>query len=245
MEDQYQTIGAKYNAVKLKPSVAFTEVAAVKKMLGPLHGKRVIDLACGTGFYTRMIRKNGAVRVVGVDVSQAMIDVAKAQEHTDAQLISYQIADVATMGSIGTFDIASAVWLLHYAKTEGALEAMCHNIGHNLVPGGRLIAIIPNPDFINAQGDTELYQFRTRVINPGDTAAHVRMDILGDEGFCIDYKQWPFKAYANALSLAGFTSVEPHSVEVSQEGIEQMGWDYWNNFRNNPISTGLVAYYRA
>lgn len=245
MEDQYQTIGAKYNAVKLKPSVQFTEVATVLEMLDALHGKTVIDLACGTGFYTRLIRKNGAERVVGVDASQAMIDVARAQELIDAQLIEYRTADVATMGSIGTFDIATAIWLLHYAKTEHELVAMCQNIGRNLVPSGRLVAIIPNPYFINAQDDTEIYRFRTRVISREDTVPNVRMDFIGDEIFSIDYKQWPLSAYVRALRLAGFSSIENRPVLVSQNGIDEMGLDYWNSFRKNPISMGLVADYRA
>jgi hypothetical protein len=65
MDDQYKTIGAKYLAVKLKPSVAFTEVAAVKELLGDVAGRNVLDLACGFGFYTRLIKEGGAERVVG------------------------------------------------------------------------------------------------------------------------------------------------------------------------------------
>jgi len=33
-------------------------------------GKTAIDIACGEGFYTRMIRQQGAVKVTGVDLSE-------------------------------------------------------------------------------------------------------------------------------------------------------------------------------
>jgi toxoflavin synthase len=241
MEDQYQTIGSKYSAVKLKPSVAYTEVAAVVKLLGDVKGKRVLDLACGTGFYTRLIRNKGAERVVGVDLSSTMIDVAKELEETSPQGIEYRVADVANMEPIGTFDIVTAIWLLHYARTREELRAMSYNISRNLTPSGQLIAIIPNPDFINAQDDTDLYEFHTHVLSVKDLVAHVRMD----ENFSIHYRQWPFEAYEEALSLAGFSSPEWHAVCVSPKGIEKMGLDYWEKFQNNPISLSLVASYQG
>jgi ubiquinone/menaquinone biosynthesis C-methylase UbiE len=40
----------------------------------------VLDLACGEGFYTRRIKQRDAARVVGVDVSQPMIELARAEE---------------------------------------------------------------------------------------------------------------------------------------------------------------------
>ena len=40
----------------------------------------MLDVACGEGFYTRMIRERGAARVTGIDLSQGMIDLARKQE---------------------------------------------------------------------------------------------------------------------------------------------------------------------
>lgn len=245
MDDQYEAIGAKYRAVKLKPSVAFTEVAAVIEMLGDLKGERVLDLACGAGFYARLIRKRGASHVTGVDLSQAMIDVAQAEETSRPLGIDYRVADVATMESPGIFDLVTAVWLLHYAQTPEELNAMCHNIGRALIPGGRFIAVVPNPDFINARVDTEVYDYRTYVLNPGELIPRVRMDFLGPEPFSIEYTQWPFAAYADALRRAGFEDVVARPIDVSQEGLDKMGAQYWDNFLNNPVSMGLVATYRG
>jgi toxoflavin synthase len=40
----------------------------------------VLDLACGEGFYTRLLRQTGAGRVVGVDLSAGMIALARQEE---------------------------------------------------------------------------------------------------------------------------------------------------------------------
>ena len=241
MDDQYEAIGAKYKAVKLKPSVAFTEVATVVEMLGDLSGLSVLDLACGAGFYTRLIRDRGASHVIGVDLSRAMIDVARAEEAAQPLGVEYHVADVTAMPQLGNFDIVTAVWLLHYARTLEELRSMCRNIGRNLVPGGRLIAILPNPDFINALSDTEVYDYRTQVLNPGATFARVRMDFIGEDSFSIEYTQWPFSAYEDSLRLAGFETIKFLPIGVSQQGIEKMGDDYWTIYRHNPVGMGLVA----
>jgi 2-polyprenyl-3-methyl-5-hydroxy-6-metoxy-1,4-benzoquinol methylase len=51
--------------------------------LRDLSDKSVLDLACGEGFYTRCLKRGGAARVVGVDISQGMIDLARHQEERD------------------------------------------------------------------------------------------------------------------------------------------------------------------
>jgi 2-polyprenyl-3-methyl-5-hydroxy-6-metoxy-1,4-benzoquinol methylase len=52
-------------------------------MVGPLEGTRVLDLACGFGFYTRLLKQEGAAQVVGVDLSPEMIRLARANEQAE------------------------------------------------------------------------------------------------------------------------------------------------------------------
>lgn len=245
MDDQYEAIGAKYKAVKLKPSVAFTEVAAVVEMLGDLSGLSVLDLACGAGFYSRLIRNRGASHVIGADLSHTMIDVARAEEAAQPLGVAYHVADAAAMTPLGVFDIVTAVWLLHYARTLEELRSMCRNIGQNLAPCGRLIAIVPNPDFVNDLKETEVYDYHTQVLNPGAPFARVRMDFIVEEPFSIEYMQWPYTAYEDALRLAGFETIKFVPIGVSQQGIEIMGAEYWTIYRRNPVGMGLVATFRG
>ena len=43
--------------------------------------KRVIDLGCGFGWFCRWARENGAAHVLGVDVSEKMLERAKGETH--------------------------------------------------------------------------------------------------------------------------------------------------------------------
>ena len=69
--------------------VDLIEVPSFLKMLGDVKGKDVVDLACGSGFYTAMIRERTEGVVYGVDLSPMFIEVAKRHH----QNIDFVIAD--------------------------------------------------------------------------------------------------------------------------------------------------------
>jgi len=240
-DDQYEDIGQKYNDVKSTPIVKFIEVPTFISMLSELKGSKVLDLACGSGFYSRMIKNLGAKSVTGVDLSPTMIAAASCEEQTRPLGINYLVIDATNMPVVDVFDIVTAVWLLHYAATENSLQAMCRNIANNLKNGGRFATIVPNPNFVTGRGDTEAYLFRTQTLNPGEDIQRVRLDFLQSDTFSIEYTQWPFISYENALRLAGFDSIEWVPMQIAEQGLEQMGEDFWTPFRNNRLGIGLTA----
>ena len=66
---------------KMRRSVKGLEGAGewetLKKMLPDFKGKRVLDLGCGYGWYCQYAIENDAASVVGVDISDKMLTVAK------------------------------------------------------------------------------------------------------------------------------------------------------------------------
>src|SRR6188472_4311668 len=54
------------------------EQAALLPLLPPVAGLRVLDLACGSGRYVARLKDQGAARLVGADLSAAMLARAKA-----------------------------------------------------------------------------------------------------------------------------------------------------------------------
>lgn len=88
---QYDAIGLAYESLKQLPAAQLERDnlhAAIEPFLttqknsgdgGGGGGATVLDLACGTGYYSRLLLDWGAARVVGVDVSEKMIDAAREQ----------------------------------------------------------------------------------------------------------------------------------------------------------------------
>ena len=95
------------------------------KRLGNLEGKKVLDVACGEGFYARKLRQCGAGEIVGIDCSEAMIRLALAQESRHPLGITYRVEDARTESARQEFDLAVSAWLLVYARNQTEVVAMC------------------------------------------------------------------------------------------------------------------------
>jgi ubiquinone/menaquinone biosynthesis C-methylase UbiE len=78
-EDTYATFVEKYKKSKLIPWRKYIETPSFLKLVGKLTTEDVIDLACGEGFYTRIMRDMTSGRVYGLDFSENMIKLAKWQ----------------------------------------------------------------------------------------------------------------------------------------------------------------------
>jgi trans-aconitate methyltransferase len=71
--------------------------------LGDITGARALDVGCGTGSTSRALRDRGASKVVGVDLSQRMIDHALATNDDDA--VSFVATDVNSLIGHEPFDV--------------------------------------------------------------------------------------------------------------------------------------------
>src|SRR5438034_5050338 len=68
--------------------------AALFRLLGPVAGRDVLDVACGHGRIARELARRGA-RVVGVDISAALIGKAERAERAEPLGIRYRRADIS------------------------------------------------------------------------------------------------------------------------------------------------------
>jgi SAM-dependent methyltransferase len=122
------------------------EWPVIRAMLPDVRGKRVVDLGCGFGWMSRWMREQGAAAVLGLDVSQKMIERAKADTVDDA--ITYRIADLDTLDlPEATFDLACSALAFHYVRDFTRLTRVIHKA---LVPGGQLVFTIEHPIFMAA-----------------------------------------------------------------------------------------------
>ncbi len=71
------------------------------RLIGNAKGLRVLDIACGEGYNTRILARRGA-RVTGIDLAARLIELAKLQEEKDGLGINYYVLDVSNLFTISS-----------------------------------------------------------------------------------------------------------------------------------------------
>ena len=119
------------------------EWPALCTLLPDLRGCNVLDLGCGFGWFCRWARQQGAVRVLGIDVSEKMLARARATSQDSA--ITYTRADMEHLElPLASFDVVYSSLALHYVENLRGLMAQAHR---TLIPGGRLVFSVEHPIF--------------------------------------------------------------------------------------------------
>jgi len=104
------------------------EKQAVLDAIGPVDGKRVLEIACGTGRFTVMLAERGA-DIVGLDISAAMLQQGrhKARNAGVADHLEFMRGDAARLPFPDDhFDTVFAMRFFHLANTPASfLSEMC------------------------------------------------------------------------------------------------------------------------
>jgi SAM-dependent methyltransferase len=236
MEAEYDRIAEQYRSAKLHPWRAHIEVFTFLDIVGDLTGKSVLDLACGEGFYSRIVKLHGAKRVVGVDLSSEMIKLAQAEEARHPLGIEYLCGDGRTLEMPDRFDLVIAAYLFNYARSREELLEMCQAASRALLPGGRLVAINNNQDQpIEAFGNTRKYGLVKSVTGPLRAGTPITYTIWnGDGPFQFDNYYLDTPTCEWAFREAGFRSLRWHRPRLSPAGLRDWDEGYWTAFLANP-----------
>lgn len=243
MTTNYDEIATEYQRAKQQPWRLHLEHYTFFKLLGDVRGKTVLDLACGEGFYTRFIKRRGAARVVGVDLSPGMIGLARREEERAPLGIDYLVHDVKQLALGQTFDVVVAAYLLNYAQTAAELVEMGTAIRRHLEPGGRFVTVNNNPRHdVEHFAATRLYGFIKRAQGPLREGTPVDyVFFLENESFAITNYHLSVATHETALKTAGFQRVMWHNPELSPEIKEPTERQYWAEFLAHPPVIFLVA----
>lgn len=226
-----------YARYKETATIVMCERALFRRLTGDVKGLSAIDVACGTGYYTRDLRTRGADPVVGIDLSAHMIELADDRERIDHLGITYMVGDGTNLPGDTKYDLATAAYLLPYADDEETLAAMMGSLRNCLRPGGRLVTLTVDPEF-RAEPDLADYGW-TAARFSGRRQVTVRF--LGDPPADITNNLWPRSTVVRLAREAGFGEMAWHPLEVPEGLLERYGAEYWTALLENPFIEGFTA----
>lgn len=115
------------------------------RLLRNVKNKKILDLGCGQGYFSRLLTKQGGI-VTGVDLSKDLIGIANQRNQEQGLKIKYFVSDAANLKDLqdNKFDIAISNMALMDIKNVDKTIKECSRV---LKKNGHIIFSIVNPIF--------------------------------------------------------------------------------------------------
>ncbi len=196
----------------------YTARPRVFEMCGDVNGSRVIDLGAGEGYCAREIAQRGAAHITGIELSEEMVALAKAQQADDHSVIEYHVGDVTHLNQAAeSFDLALGVFVYNYLTIEQT-ETSFAQVYQLMKPGGHFVFSVPHPSFPFIKKElTPPFYFDTQ--DGGYFTSRNRLcggEIWCRDGTTLNVQMIPksLEDYFSALAKAGFNRL-PELVELT------------------------------
>lgn len=170
MHDYYAARASEYDRIYQKPERQ-PDLAALKKWLpGQFADARLLEVACGTGYWTQFIAPVAA-EIVAVDTSVETMDIARSR--VPANKVKFIVGDAYRLPTDqGMFNAGFAgFWFSHVPRTRQ--REFLVGLGARLRPGAKVI-LIDNLYVIGSsqpifETDAEGNTYQMRVLDDGST----------------------------------------------------------------------------
>ncbi|MDX2270957.1 MAG: class I SAM-dependent methyltransferase [Cyanobacteriota bacterium] len=187
----YQSIETSYaETVDLRPMNAYYERPAMLSLLPDLLNKKVLDVGCGTGWYSEQLVGRGA-QVTAFDLNQEFVRQTEQRLNQKAIILQADLSCPLTFARDRQFDLVICPLVMHYLKSW---QPVFDEFFRILKPGGILLFSTHHPfsdwkefqkedyfalDLLEDEWDIGNVQFYRRPLS-------LMTSDLYESGFCIE-----------------------------------------------------------
>src|SRR3989344_1611494 len=191
--------GDTYHEKVIKPNLL--------RILGDVKGKRILDVACGQGFFSRALNAAGA-HVTGADIAPELIAIAKKLGPAGITYLAAPASRIPLPDS--SFDMGVCVLALQNIKD---LSGTMAQVSHLLKKDGVFVVVlnhpcfrIPRHSYWGFDADASV-QFRRIDRYLSETSQAVQMHPGKDPGITTLSYHRPLQVYMKELAKHGFALV--------------------------------------
>jgi SAM-dependent methyltransferase len=201
---------------------------AVERLVGPITGRSVLDLACGDGKLSRWLASHGA-RVTGVDSSPEAISAAKRRETQEHCGIDYMVGDIEDLYMIEDSTFDDVICHLALDKVE-SLSSVVAEVSRIIKLGGRFVFSVGHPCF-----ESSLLM----ALKGNPDAGHRYFSEEMRYGFGGTVRHRTLATYINAVAARGFTVRRVMEPAAEEKDITSRP-DY-GSWKHIPVALAVEA----
>ncbi|MDR2941233.1 MAG: class I SAM-dependent methyltransferase [Treponema sp.] len=204
---------AKYyeNFVDTKPWNAYYERPATLSLFKEIKGKRILDIGCAGGWYTKYLLDNEA-DVIATDVNKNMVEITKKRIQNKCNVIQADINNGFDFIKDGFLDIVLASLVLHYIKD---IEKAFIEINRVLKINGEIIFSTHHPLMEFVYFKRENYMAMELLEDEWN---------MGEEKIKVQFYRRPLSKLLQPLIDSGFyieKILEPEPQEIFKEKLPE------------------------
>lgn len=172
--------------------------------LGEIKNKKVLDIGCGNGDFTKKFTDYGA-EITGIDKSKQWIDICQ-QRHNDIENLNFKISDGANLKEFKdhSLDIVTLNMVLLSVETKQDIEKIFREISRVLNQSGDFLFSDVHPSCIMSERlptRKQSYSKDFSYFKDGD-AYTTEVSLVKGDSISFTNKHWTLETYTDLLKQA-------------------------------------------